>query len=55
MKGKYLITASAIMISFGSFAQKDELKAVEKALKSNNAIEAKANIDKAESLIGNIR
>lgn len=53
MKGKYLITASAIMISFGSFAQKDELKAVEKALKSNNAIEAKTNIEKAESLIAN--
>ena len=53
MKGKYLITASAIMISFGSFAQKDELKAVEKALKSGNAVEAKTNIDKAESLIAN--
>jgi len=53
MKSKYVLLASAFLISGVTFAQKDELKAAEKALKSGNPSEAKASLDKAESLIAN--
>lgn len=45
--------ASAFLISSISFAQKEELKAAEKALKSGNSVEAKTSLEKAESLIAN--
>lgn len=53
MKSKYVLLASAFLISGVTFAQKDELKAAEKALKGGNPTEAKTSLDKAESLIGN--
>ncbi|RRJ93398.1 tetratricopeptide repeat protein [Flavobacterium macacae] len=53
MKSKYVLLASALLISSVTFAQKDELKVAEKALKSGNASEAKASLDKAEGLIAN--
>jgi tetratricopeptide (TPR) repeat protein len=40
MKSKYVILASALLISVISFAQKDQIKAAEKALKAGNAQEA---------------
>ncbi|MBA9075068.1 tetratricopeptide (TPR) repeat protein [Flavobacterium gossypii] len=53
MKSKYLLLASAFLISGMSFAQKDEMKAAEKALKNGNPAEAKTSLEKAESLISN--
>ena len=43
----------AIAVSFTTFAQKDELKAAEKALKKTDYAAAKVPIDNAESLIAN--
>lgn len=40
MKSKYVILASALLISVIAFAQKDQIKAAEKALKAGNAPEA---------------
>jgi tetratricopeptide (TPR) repeat protein len=40
MKSKYVILASALLISVIAFAQKDQIKAAEKALKAGNAQEA---------------
>ena len=40
MKSKYVILASALLISVATFAQKDQIKAAEKALKGGNAQEA---------------
>ena len=48
---KQLIIALAFSISAFSFAQKKELKTVEKAIKSNNFAEAKAGINQAEGLL----
>jgi len=53
MKSKYVLLASAFLISGVTFAQKDELKAAEKALKNDNPSEAKATLEKAEGLIAN--
>jgi tetratricopeptide (TPR) repeat protein len=53
MKSKYVLLASAFLISGVTFAQKEELKAAEKALKSGNPSEAKTSLDKAEGLISN--
>ncbi|MBS7786789.1 hypothetical protein KIH23_05725 [Flavobacterium sp. CYK-55] len=53
MKNKHFIVASALMISLGSFAQKDQIKAAEKALKNENPTEALASLGQAESLISN--
>ena len=53
MKGKYVLLASAFLISGVTFAQKDELKAAEKALKAGNPSEAKTVLEGAESLIAN--
>ncbi len=41
----------AVFIGMSTFAQKDELKAAEKALKSGDAVTAKTAVDKAEGLI----
>lgn len=51
MKNKHFIVASALMISLGSFAQKDQIKAAEKALKNENPTEALASLGQAESLL----
>lgn len=40
MKGKYVILTSALLVSVASFAQKDEIKAAEKAFKKGQAQEA---------------
>lgn len=51
MKSKYVILASALLISVGSFAQKDQIKAAEKALKGGNAVEALNQLKQAEGSI----
>ncbi|WP_298553555.1 tetratricopeptide repeat protein [uncultured Algibacter sp.] len=48
---KQLIIALAVSISAFSFAQKKELKTVEKAIKNNNFAEAKVAITQAEGLL----
>ncbi|OYX26980.1 MAG: hypothetical protein B7Z06_04885 [Flavobacteriales bacterium 32-35-8] len=48
---KQIIIALAVSISAFSFAQKKELKAVEKAIKGNNYAEAKSALKQAESLM----
>ena len=40
MKSKYVIAASALLVSVIAFAQKDQIKAAEKALKGGNPQEA---------------
>ena len=52
MKNKYVLLASALLISISTFAQKDQIKAAEKALKSGNSAEAKSILQQAESVIG---
>lgn len=51
MKSKYVILASALLISVTTFAQKDETKAAEKALKKGDSKEAATILKGAESLI----
>lgn len=52
---KKLITLiCALVIGTMSLAQKNEIKAIEKALKSNNFAEAKASVTAAESLLSNM-
>ena len=53
MKSKYVILASALLISVATFAQKDQIKAAEKALKAGKSQEAVAILMEAESLIAN--
>ena len=53
MKSKYAILASAFLMSVASFAQKDQIKAAEKALKGGNSSEAVSILQGAESLIPN--
>lgn len=53
MKSKYVILASALLISVATFAQKDQIKAAEKALKGGNAQEAVTILQGAEYLITN--
>ena len=53
MKSKHIIFASALLFSAITFAQKDQIKAAEKALKSGNSSEAKTILLGAESLIAN--
>lgn len=50
MKSKYVILASALLISVATFAQKDQIKAAEKALKAGNSQEAVTILQGAESL-----
>ena len=49
MKSKYVILASALLISVATFAQKDQIKASEKALKGGNPQEAITILNAAES------
>ena len=49
MKSKYVILASALMISVATFAQKDQIKAAEKALKGGNSQEALTILQGAEA------
>lgn len=53
MKSKYVILASALLISVIAFAQKDQIKAAEKALKGGNSQEAVTILNGAQSLIPN--
>ncbi|WP_298223110.1 tetratricopeptide repeat protein [Flavobacterium sp.] len=52
MKSKYVILASALLISVSNFAQKDQIKAAEKSMKNGNSAEAVATLNQAESTIG---
>jgi len=51
MKSKYVIFASALLFSVGTIAQKDQIKAAEKALKGGNAAEAATILTQAEPSI----
>ena len=53
MKNRVII-ALAFLISTLTFAQKKELKAVEKAIKSNNYSEAKAGLNQVESMLSGL-
>jgi tetratricopeptide (TPR) repeat protein len=53
MKSRYIISAFALMLSLGSFAQKDQLKALEKAIKNFEPTAVKNAISTAESVISN--
>lgn len=53
MKSKYVILASALLISVATFAQKDQIKAAEKALKGGKSQEALTLLEGAESLMSN--
>ena len=53
MKSKYVILASALLISVIAFAQKDQIKAAEKALKAGNPQEAVTILNGTQSLILN--
>lgn len=53
MKSKYVILASALLISVATFAQKDQIKAAEKALKKGEAQEAATILQGAEYLVTN--
>ncbi|MFB3387232.1 tetratricopeptide repeat protein [Flavobacterium sp. LAR06] len=55
MKSKYVILASALLISVATFAQKDQIKGAEKALKSGDAQGAIAILKDAENLIVNAK
>jgi tetratricopeptide (TPR) repeat protein len=49
MKSKYVLLASTLLISVATFAQKDQIKAAEKALKAGNAQEAITILQGAEA------
>jgi len=52
---KKLITITcAILISSMSYAQKNEIKTLEKALKSKNFAAAKTAVNSADALVGNM-
>ena len=51
MKSKYVTLVSALLISVATFAQKDQIKAAEKALKAGNPQEAVTALEGADSLI----
>jgi tetratricopeptide (TPR) repeat protein len=53
MKIKNLAIATALFASFATFAQKDEVKAADKSLKSGNPAEAKATLEAVEFKIVN--
>src|SRR6187431_2185202 len=53
MKSRYLIIASALFLSMASIAQKNEIKAAEKALKAGNSSEAVTILTGAEQLTAN--
>ncbi|MBG6061569.1 tetratricopeptide (TPR) repeat protein [Flavobacterium sp. CG_9.1] len=51
MKSKYVLLASALLISVATFAQKDQIKAAEKAMKGGKSQEAATILMEAEPLI----
>ena len=51
MKSKYVLLASAFVLSMSTYAQKDQIKAAEKALKNGNAAEALISLSQAEPLL----
>ncbi|MDI5888511.1 tetratricopeptide repeat protein [Flavobacterium yafengii] len=53
MKSKYVLLASALLISVATFAQKDQIKAAEKALKAGKSQEAVTILNEAEYLVVN--
>ncbi len=53
MKIKNLAIATSLFISVATFAQKEELKAAEKALKSGNSAEAQSTLKQVEHMIVN--
>ncbi len=55
MKSKYVILASALLISVATFAQKDQIKDAEKALKSGDAQGAITILKDAENLVANAK
>lgn len=55
MKSKYVILASALLISVATFAQKDQIKDAEKALKNGDSKSAITILDAADYLIANAK
>lgn len=55
MKSKYVILASALLISVATFAQKDQIKSAEKALKGGDAQGALTILKDAENLVVNAK
>lgn len=55
MKSKYVILASALLITVATFAQKDQIKNAEKALKSGDAQGAITILKDAENLVANAK
>ena len=55
MKSKYVILASALLISVATFAQKDQIKSAEKALKGGDAQGAITILKDAENLVANAK
>jgi tetratricopeptide (TPR) repeat protein len=53
MKSKYVLLVSSVLISVSTFAQKDQIKAAEKALKNGDPMEANTSLQQAESLMSN--
>jgi tetratricopeptide (TPR) repeat protein len=53
MKRKYVIASVAFLFSVGIFAQKNELKTAEKALKAGNSIEAQSVLNTNKALFEN--
>lgn len=53
MKGKYVMLASALMLSLAAFAQKKELKAAEKAVKGGDAKEVLTLLKAVEPVLAN--
>jgi tetratricopeptide (TPR) repeat protein len=51
MKTKYVVLTASLLFSIHNFAQKDQLKAAQKALKGGNAAEAVTLLQQAESLM----
>ena len=52
MKSRYIISAFALMLSLGGYAQKDQLKALEKAIKNFEPTAVKNALAAAEGAIG---
>jgi tetratricopeptide (TPR) repeat protein len=51
MKSKYVLLASTFVLSLSTYAQKDQIKAAEKALKNGNSAEAMTSLSQAEPLL----
>ena len=54
MKIKNLAIATSLLLSVATFAQKDEIKAAEKAIKAGNPAEAKASLEAMEFKVVNL-